>query len=302
MKKIEEKIIKQNTIFTIFANSFLAIIKLLGGIIGKSSVLITDAINSISDIATNLVVFISAKFSKKERDESHPYGHDKFDSMISIFLGVALIVTAFQVGKNAVIKLYDVIFNDLVIVVPAWYTIVVVAMTLIVKEYLYRKTKVDAKKASSQALMAQAWDHRSDTLTSIGALVGILGAIFGWGFLDPIASLFIVFFILKLGFMIIKTGVSQVVDESANDEQVNKIRKIVLENKNVVKIDEIKTRMFGVKYYVDLEISLDKNLSLEEAHKIAEAIHDDIEDRISDVIHCMIHVNPSETKRISKSS
>ena len=264
--------------------------------------MITDAINSISDIATNLVVFISAKFSKKERDESHPYGHDKFDSMISIFLGFALIITAFEVGKNAVTKLYDVIFNNLVIVVPAWYTIVVVGITLVVKELLYRKTKVDAKSANSQALMAQAWDHRSDTLTSIGALVGILGAIFGWGFLDPIASLFIVFFILKLGFMIIKTGVSQVVDESADDEQVSKIRKIVLENKNVIKIDEIKTRMFGVKYYVDLEVCLDRNLSLEEAHKIAEAIHDDIEDRISDVIHCMIHVNPGETKKISKSS
>ncbi|PKK94430.1 MAG: hypothetical protein CVV60_06465 [Tenericutes bacterium HGW-Tenericutes-5] len=302
MKKVEEKIIKKNTILTIFANAFLAIIKLLGGIIGKSSVLITDAINSISDIATNLIVFVSAKFSKKERDETHPYGHDKFDSMISIFLGFALIVTAFEVGKNAAFKLYDVIFNNLVIVVPAWYTIVVVGITLIVKEFLYRKTKVDAKKASSQALMAQAWDHRSDTLTSLGALVGILGAIFGWGFLDPLASLFIVFFILKLGFLIIKTGVSQVVDESADNEQVNRIRKIVLENKNVIKIDEIKTRMFGVKYYVDLEVSLDKNLSLEEAHRIAETIHDDIEDRISDVIHCMIHVNPSEKERKSKSS
>ncbi|MDT8337138.1 MAG: cation diffusion facilitator family transporter [Candidatus Izemoplasmatales bacterium] len=297
MKAQEEKIIKQNTIFTIFANGFLAVIKLVGGILGNSSVLITDAINSLSDIATNLVVFISAKFSKKEQDHSHPYGHDKFDSMISIFLGVALVVTAFEVGKNAGIKLYDVIFNDFVIIVPEFYTIAIVAITLIVKEYLYRKTRIDAKKANSQALMAQAWDHRSDTLTSIGALIGILGAIFGFGFLDPVASLFICFFILRLGFKIIKTGVSQVVDASADDEQINQIKKMVLENKNVLSIDEIKTRMFGVKYYVDLEISLDKNLSLLEAHHIAEIIHDEIEDGLSDVIHCMIHVNPGkETK------
>ncbi len=297
MKAREEKIIKKNTIWTIIANSFLAAIKLVGGTIGNSSVLITDAINSISDIATNLVVFVSAKFSKKERDAVHPYGHDKFDSMVSIFLGVALIITAFEVGKNAFTKLYNVIFNDLVIEVPAYYTIIVVFITLVIKEILYRKTKIDAKKANSQALLAQAWDHRSDTLTSIGALIGILGAIFNLGFLDPIASLFILFFILKLGFKIVKTGVSQVVDEAAGNEQVEAIKKIVLRDDKVLSIDEIKTRLFGVKYYVDLEISLDKMLSLNDAHKIAEKIHDDIENELSDVIHCMIHVNPGKEKQ-----
>jgi len=296
MKAREEKIIKKNTIFTIIANTFLAVIKLVGGILGNSSVLITDAINSISDIATNLVVFVSAKFSKKEKDEDHPYGHDKFDSMVSIFLGVALIITAFEVGKSAFVKLYGVLFENLVISVPAWYTIAIVGVTLVVKEFLYRKTKVDAKKANSQALLAQAWDHRSDTLTSIGALIGILGAMFNLGFLDPVASIFILFFILKLGYKIVKTGVSQVVDASADDEQIKKIRKIVLSTKDVISIDEIKTRLFGVKYYVDLEISLDKNLSLQEAHHIAEKIHDDVEDSLSDVIHCMIHVNPGKEK------
>jgi cation diffusion facilitator family transporter len=211
-----------------------------------------------------------------------------------------LIVTVFEVGKNAVIKLYDIIFNDLVITVPAYYTIGIVFATLIIKELLYRKTTIDAKKANSQALMAQAWDHRSDTLTSIGALVGILGVIFGWSFLDPIASLFIVFFIFKLGVRIVKTGVSQVVDEAADDQQVKKIREIVLRNKHVLSIDEIKTRMFGVKYYVDLEISLDKNFSLYEAHQISDAIHDEIESELADVIHCMIHVNPGKESSKSK--
>jgi cation diffusion facilitator family transporter len=298
MKAKEAKIIKNNTILTIIANGFLAVIKLVGGILGNSSVLITDAINSISDIATNLVVFVSAKFSKKERDASHPYGHDKFDSMISIFLGVALIITVFEIGKNAFKTLYDLIFNDLVIPEPAYYTIIIVGVTLITKELLYRKTRKDAKKANSQALMAQAWDHRSDTFTSIGALIGIIGALFGMGYLDPIASLFICFFILKLGYRIVKTGVSQVVDESASDEQVNEIKKIVKSNSAVISIDEIKTRLFGVKYYVDLEISLDKNLSLLEAHKIAEKIHDEIEDTLNDVIHCMIHVNPSKDNKL----
>jgi len=297
MKAQEEQIIKKNTILTIIANAFLAVIKLAGGIIGNSSVLITDSINSISDIATNLVVFISAKFSKKEQDKSHPYGHDKFDSMISIFVGFALIITVFEIGKNAFSNLYNYFFGDFEIIQPAYYTIIIVAVTLIIKELLYRKTRKDAKKANSQALMAQAWDHRSDTITSIGALVGILGAIFGLGYLDPIASLFICFFILKLAFRIIKTGVSQVVDESASDDQVKAIVQMVKSNPSVLSIDEIKTRLFGVKYYVDLEISLDKNLSLLDAHKIAEKIHDEIEDSLTDVIHCMIHVNPGKDNK-----
>lgn len=297
MKVKEERIIKKNTILTIFANSFLAVIKLLGGILGNSSVLITDAINSISDIATNIVVYVSAKFSKKEKDQTHPYGHDKFDSMISIFLGVALIITAIEVGKNAFTSLYDIVFNNATIVEPEFYTIIIVFVTLALKEFMYRKTKVDAIKANSQALLAQAWDHRSDTITSFGALIGIVGAMFGVAYLDPIASIFIVFFILKLGYKIVKTGVSQVVDESADETQVIQIKKIVMSNENVKSIDEIKTRLFGVKYYVDLEIGLDSKLSLIEAHRIAESIHDEIENNMADVIHCMIHVNPNDVKK-----
>jgi cation diffusion facilitator family transporter len=297
MKAKEEQIIKKNTILTIFANSFLAVIKLFGGILGNSSVLITDAINSISDIATNIVVYVSAKFSKKEKDQTHPYGHDKFDSMISIFLGVALIITAIEVGKNAFTSLYDIVFNNATIVEPELYTIIIVFVTLALKEFMYRKTKVDAKKANSQALLAQAWDHRSDTITSFGALIGIVGAMFGVAYLDPIASIFIVFFILKLGYKIVKTGVSQVVDESADETQVIQIKKIVMSNENVKSIDEIKTRLFGVNYYVDLEIGLDSKLSLIEAHRIAESIHDEIENNMADVIHCMIHVNPNDVKK-----
>jgi cation diffusion facilitator family transporter len=292
MKKLEEKIIKKNTVLTIIMNTLLAIVKLFGGVIGNAPVLIADAINSIGDMASNVLVFVSAKFSKKEKDDTHPYGHEKFDSMISIFLGFALLITAYQLGKDAVQRFIDVVIDNQALVKPMWYTWVIAIATIIVKEFLYRKTVIDAKKAKSQALLAQAWDHRSDTIVSFGAIIGIVGAIYGLGFLDPIASFIIAIFIFRLGFMIIKTGVSQVVDASTDDEQIKKIRAIILKNKQVRSIDEIKTRMFGVSFYVDLEISLDANLSLEEAHQIAESIHDEIEDEMSDVIHCMIHVNP----------
>lgn len=292
MKKYEEKIIKKNTILTIFVNTLLAAAKLIGGIFGNSAVLIADAVNSVGDIATNIVVYISAKFSKKDKDKDHPYGHERFDSMVSIFLGLALLITAYLLGKNSVIRLYDVVINNETLARPMWYTWVIALITIVIKELLFRKTTIDAKKAKSQSLMAQAWDHRADTITSFGAVVGIVGVIFGVYFIDPLISIIISLFILRLGFKIIKAGISQVVDESADDEQVKRIKELVMSNENVISIDEIKTRMFGLNFYVDLEISLDGNLSLEEAHAISEDIHDLIEKEMSDVIHCMIHVNP----------
>ncbi len=292
MKKQEEMIIKKNTFLTIIMNTLLAIAKLIGGIFGGSAVLVADAVNSIGDIATNIVVFVSAKFSKKEKDETHPYGHEKFDSMISIFLGFALLITAYQLGKDAVIRFIEIVFESQAFSSPLWYTWVIALITIVVKELLFRVTIKDAKRARSQALMAQAWDHRSDTIVSFGAIIGIVGAIYGVGYLDPIASFVIALFIFKLGVKIIRAGVSQVVDASADDEQIKKIKDIVYQNKNVRCIDEVKTRMFGLSFYVDLEIALDAHLSLEKAHEISDSIHDQIENEMPDVIHCMIHINP----------
>ncbi|XMB71928.1 cation diffusion facilitator family transporter [Mycoplasmatota bacterium WC30] len=290
--KEEQKIIKKNTVFTMIINAFLAITKMLAGIFGNSSVLISDAINSIGDIATNVVVYISAIFSRKEKDSDHPYGHEKIDSIISIFLGFALVITAFEVGKSAIQSLYDYFINNIDILAPKWYALVVAAMTIVIKEYLFRKTKKDAKKAKSSALLAQAWDHRSDTIASFGAVIGITGAMFGLGFLDPIAAFIIALFILRLGFKIISSGVSQVVDKAADSIIEERIKEIILANKKVKSLDDIKTRMFGMKLYVDLEIGLDFTLSLEKAHEIAEILHDEIEKAIPEVLHCMIHINP----------
>ena len=293
----EKQIIKKNTIFTMFANGFLAIIKLLAGIFGNSSVLITDAINSLGDIATNVVVFISARFSKKGSDKEHPYGHEKIDSMISIFLGVALIVTAFEVGKNAITALYDYFANDVLVQKPHWIALVVAFATIVIKEYLFRKTRKDAKNAKSQALMAQALDHRSDTIASFGAMIGITGALYGQGYLDPIASIFIALFILRLGYRIIKDGFTQVIDRAADEKTEKKIEEIVFSHKEIKSLDMIKTRMTGMKIYVDLEIGMDGNISLEDSHNIAEEIHDEIENKIPEIIHCMIHVNPHDKKQ-----
>lgn len=290
--KEEEIIIRNNTQLTMGSNAFLAVIKLFAGIYGNSSVLISDAINSLSDIATNIVVYISAKLSKKESDKEHPYGHEKIDSLISIFLGVALLITAFEVGKNAIITLVQYFNVSLDIAKPKVIVLVVAFITIGLKEFLFRKTKKDAKKARSQALLAQAWDHRSDTIATAGAVIGILGAMFGYGYLDPIASILISLFILRLGIKIIIAGIHQVVDRAADEETQKQIIKLVSSHPEVKKLDELKTRITGMKLFVDLEISMDSKKSLEYCHRVAEEIHEQIESEIPEVIHCMVHINP----------
>lgn len=291
-EKDEERIIVRTSIWTMAANAGLAGVKIAFGIIGQSFALISDAVNSISDALTNLVVLISGKFSRKAKDDEHPYGHEKIDSMVSVFLGIAIIITAFEIAKTAVERLYGYFFENEVLTVPSPATLIVALSVIIIKEILYRITIVKADKARSQALEAMAYDHRSDELTSLGAAIGIGGALVGFSFLEPFASLVIALFVFRVGFKVIRAGFSQVVDQSADPELVSEIKQFVTAHDQVHRVDDIKMRMFGRKYFIDLEISLRHNMTLERAHEIAEQIHDDLETRYPDVKHCMIHVNP----------
>ncbi len=292
----EAKIIVKTTIKIMVLNVFLAIIKVIAGIIGRSSALISDAVNSISDIMTNVVVMVSGKFSHKGRDEDHPYGHEKFDSMVSVLLGVAILITAFEIGKRAVSVIYEFIYFGQAIETPGYIALIVALMTIVIKEFMYHFTKRAAKKAHSSSLNAQALDHRSDELASLGAFIGISGSMLGVHLLEPVASLFITFFVARVGYNIIRSGISQVVDEAADANTIEIIKKIIYSHQEVTNIDELRTRQFGMKLYVDLEIEVDRNLSLCQAHEIAEKVHDHIEEELESVLHCMIHVNPSKKK------
>lgn len=291
-EKLEEKIIVKTSFMIMVWNIILSILKVFAGIVGRSSAMISDAINSISDVLTNLVVMISGKFSRKAKDDEHPYGHEKLDSMVSILLGVAIIITAFEIGKAAFTKIIGIINQTAIPEPPTYVALIAALLTILVKEGLFHYTKKNALKAHSSALNAQAYDHRSDQLASFGAVIGITGALLGVIILEPIASVVICLFILRVGFKIITEGFGQVVDKSCDKESIEKIITIVKSNPEVKRLDDLKTRMFGMKMYVDIEIAVDRKLSLLEAHKIAEDLHDLIEAEMPEVKHCMIHVNP----------
>lgn len=301
LRAIEEKtIIVKVSVRTVVLNALLAVMKIITGIIGRSSAIISDAVNSISDVATTLAVMITGRYSRKEHDADHPYGHEKYESIVSVLLGVALLFTAYEIGKSGVLIIYDYFVNGVEPVQPTYVALIAAIMTIVIKEIMYQYTCKNAKKANSPSLAAMAWDHRSDEFASFGAVIGIGGAMLGVHVLEPIASVVICGFIVRLGIKTVKVGFSQLVDQAANQETIDLIHSIVAKQKGVKHLDDLKTRMFGMRLYVDIEISVDPKLTILEAHHISHLLHDEIEQTIPDIKHCMIHVNPYKTNEIDQ--
>ncbi|ACQ51805.1 cation diffusion facilitator family transporter [Clostridium botulinum] len=274
---------------TIVVNIILSFIKILFGIIGHSAATIADGIHSLSDVLSTIAVIIGLKISSKPADKDHPYGHEKLEAVTSKLLATMLFLTALFIGYSGIKVIINKDFS-----VPSKITIYVAILSIVTKEWMYGYTLKAAKKINSTALEADAWHHRSDSFSSIGTLIGIIGARLKYPILDPIASLVICIFIIKVSIDIYKNSINQLVDHCADEKTINMITEQIKSIKEVERIDELKTRLHGSKLYVDVEIALDYSLSLKESHSIAEKVHDKIEASNNDIIHCMVHVNPYE--------
>jgi len=281
--KIGNKISK----ITIVANVGLSILKILAGVFGRSSALIADGMHSFSDILSTFVVMLGLKLSEKPADESHPYGHERIEPALTKILAVILFGTAlmiFYCGLTTILRgNYQV---------PETITIVAAVISIFTKEWMYKYTKKGAERIESSALLADAWHHRSDAFSSIGTLIGVVGARLGYPILDPLASIVISLFIAKMAFEIYYEALNQLLDRAADSETIEEIKKIILSVDGVLGIDVLKTRIYSNKIYVDVEISVNKDLSLIEAHNISENVHSKIESNLKRVKHCMVHVNP----------
>ena len=286
------------SIISIIANTFLAIFKLLAGIFAHSSAMISDAIHSASDVFSSFVVIIGIKLSSKEPDKEHPYGHERLECVAAMILAVILFITGSGIFYNALKNILNGEYNN--ITTPGVLALIAAIISIITKEAMYWYTRHYAKKIDSSALMADAWHHRSDALSSVGALIGIFFARIGYPIMDSVASIVIFIFIVKASIDIFMDATNKVVDHSCDEELEKEIYNYVMKNKDVKDIDLFKTRMFGNKIYVDLEICLDENLTLKEAHDIAESLHDKLEKKFDKVKHVMVHVNPVSKKDISK--
>lgn len=287
-----QKVANRVSIITIIGNLVLSVIKLMAGIIAHSNAMISDAIHSASDVFSTFVVIIGIKLASKKPDKDHPYGHERMECVAAIILAVVLLVTGLGIGVKALQNILNGNYSDLQ--VPGVLALITAIVSIVSKEVMYRYTRYNAKKIDSSALMADAWHHRSDAFSSIGALIGIGGARLGFPIMDSIASLVIFVFIVKAAFDIFKDAMDKMVDHSCDEETERQIYDCVMKNEKVLGIDLLQTRIFGNKIYVDVEISEDGSISLQEAHNIAEAVHDDIERTFPQVKHIMVHVNPAK--------
>lgn len=289
-----QRVANRVSVITIAANVILSVFKLVAGIVAHSGAMISDAVHSASDVFSTFVVMIGIHMAAKDSDKEHPYGHERLECVAAIVLAMILFMTGLGIGIKAFGNIISGDYEDLQ--VPGILALIAAIASIVVKEGMYWYTRHYAKKIDSGALMADAWHHRSDALSSIGALVGIGGARLGYPVMDSVASLVIFFFILKAAFDIFKDAMDKMVDHACDWETEEQMRDCVLAHEKVLSIDMLQTRIFGNKIYVDVEIQVNGDYTLREAHGIAEDVHEQIEQRFPKVKHIMVHVNPWEEK------
>ena len=292
--RTEQEIAVRVSIVSIFGNLILTVFKLFAGIFAHSGAMVSDAIHSASDVVSSIVVIVGVKIAGKQADEDHPYGHERFESVAAIILATILVIVGGGIGVKAVQSIINGSYKTMEL--PGLLALIASIVSILSKGAMFLYTRNNAIKIRSSALKAEAWHHLSDALSSVGALIGIGGAMLGVPVMEPIASAVICVMILKAAADIFKEAMNQMLDRSAGEDMEKKIRNCIEEQKGVLGVDMLQTRMFGNKVYVDIEICLDRNLSLEAAHEIAEQVHDALEREFPQIKHVMVHVNPSDEK------
>ena len=290
--KEQTAIIKKLSRVGIFGNVILAAFKLFAGIFGKSGAMVSDAVHSLSDVFATLIAYIGVRLSKRRADAEHPYGHERLECVASLILGLILAGTGIGIGYAGIRNL----LSGETLEIPTALPLVAAVVSIAVKEGMFWYTMHYAKKLDSAAFKADAWHHRSDAISSVGSFIGIGMAKLGFPIMDPVAGLIICVLILKVAFDITKDALEKMLDTSCSSDFEKQIGAFIAEQPGVVGIDLLHTRQFGNKIYVDLEITVKRDMSLVDAHAIAERVHKNVEKNFPNVKHVMIHVNPEESE------
>ncbi|MBQ9283655.1 MAG: cation transporter [Acidaminococcaceae bacterium] len=285
-----EKIAMRISWYSIAVNVFLSLGKLAAGLLGHSAAMVSDAIHSASDVFATFIVMAGIRISGRASDEDHQYGHERLECVASILLAVILALTGLGIGYAGIDKILNQDAEALT--VPTLLPLIAAIVSIVVKEAMYWYTRHYALMLQSDALMADAWHHRSDALSSIGSFIGVLGARMGFPLLDPIASVVICLMILQAGYEIFTGAIDKMVDKACSKEEEDSMRSKIVSIPGVEHIDLLHTRQFGSRIFVDVEVSAADNLTLLQSHQIAEDIHHSIEKDFPNVKHCMVHINP----------
>lgn len=287
----ENSIVNRLSRVGILGNVLLAAFKLLAGVLGKSGAMVSDAVHSLSDVFATLIAWVGVRLSKQAEDAEHPYGHERLECVASLALGLILAGTGAGIGWSGIRKL---LWERGSIEVPTMLPLLAAVLSIAVKEGMFRYTMHYARALNSAAFKADAWHHRSDAFSSVGSFIGIGMAKLGVPIMDPVASIVICALILKVAFDISRDAVNEMLDTSCDDAFEQRLRAFIARQDGVERIDLLRTRQFGNKSYVDLEIAVEPDISLRNAHGIAERVHSAVEGEFPNVKHVMIHVNPKD--------
>jgi cation diffusion facilitator family transporter len=282
-----QKKIRSITIWGIFLNIFLMAIKLISGILVKSSALIADGVHSLSDLATDFVVLIGTRLSSRPADKTHPYGHGKLETIASLIIALALFVISLGLIWSAGISIYRHEHSF-----PGYLVLIVAGVSVVSKEILFLITRKIARITHSTVLYANAWHHRSDSLSSVAVLLGGGASLLGWGHADQVAAVVVGFMIIGVSGKIFFEGLIELSEHSADSESIEKIEMVLSKEKNISSWHRLRTRKLGAELCVDVHVLVDPVLSVQESHDISMKIEEGIEKELSRPVNILVHVEP----------
>lgn len=292
--EIRKKKIYRVTFIGFVVNLLLAGIKLAAGILGRSGAMVADAVHSFSDMATDVVVIAFAKISAKPKDEGHDYGHGKYETLATIIISLALAAVGTGILVNSIGAIRVVVDGGL-LPRPGTVALLAAAVSIVVKEILYRYTVREGRRVSSPSMIANAWHHRSDALSSLGTLAGIGCAYFlgdKWRIADPIAALVVAVFIFKIAFDLIRTGLDELLERSLPEDVEEEILRVVAANPEVREPHNLRTRRIGASIAVEVHVRVDGAMSVCRSHELTEDIERRLRARFGEGTMIAIHVEP----------
>jgi cation diffusion facilitator family transporter len=291
LKTSREADVRKVTWIGLLINITLACIKFAAGYFGRSQALIADAIHSLTDTTTDVAVIAGSHFWSRPPDESHPYGHRRLETLVTVFIGLMLAAAGIGIGWDAVSTLREKESTP-----PGWIALYAAMVSIFTKEILYRWTAVVGKKIRSPALAANAWHHRTDAISSIPVLIAVGGALIfpSWSFLDLVGAVVVSIFVMHAAMKIIWPGISELIDAGAPKDIQKKITDIACTNPDVQEVHKVRTRYISTSILVDMHLVVDGSISVREGHAIADEIENKIITSISNVLGVVIHVDPSD--------
>lgn len=291
-----EKGIYKVTIVGSIVNFLLVVFKFFAGIAGHSAAMLADAVHSLSDFVTDIIVIVFVRISSKPEDEDHDYGHGKYETLATAIIGIILLLVGFGIFWNGATSIYNFL-NGASLPEPGMLALIAALISIAFKEILYQYTVFQAKKLNSQAVVANAWHHRSDALSSVGTAIGIGGAILlgdRWRVLDPAAAVVVSFFIMKVAAQLLIPCVEELLEKSLPAEVEDKIQETILSFPEVSSPHHLRTRRIGSYYAIEVHVRMNGKTSLEDAHRTATAIENKLREQFGRGTHIGIHLEPEK--------